>query len=482
MFVPIEPFETTILGAPSSKYEKVYDLEAYKKYLVEKFPAEENSIKKYFEIVKEAANAYEKSYFIKSLPLPVAKVLTWTGLHHLLDAGYSKWASTTVQEVLEGLTDNKELQAVLAANYVDVGTDPSHAPFIIHAVIANAYAGGAYYPHGGPSNISNKIVKTITANGGKVFICAKVKRILVDENSKQVKGVEMHDGSEIKSKRVVSDVGLINTATHLLPSGLIDVDFDEGGSRSDSKLHPSGTCLSLFVGLQEDPETLNLPSGVSIIHPSNELVANYEKLQKMSLKDALKGDTVKETMEGEFNHLGPIFVSFPSKNDKAWETDFPGKTTIEILAFVPWKWFEPYESQWNSETKSHGEEYETLKLRLADKTWQRVVEVFEQTCPTLPKGLESIDHYIIGTPLTYSHFLGSDHGALYGLDHDMKRFEPKMQYLRLRPKVPEVPGLYLSGQDVAVCGFSGAMLGGLLCAGNILNVDDPFTLIRNQET
>jgi all-trans-retinol 13,14-reductase len=404
--------------------------------------------------------------------------LTWTGLHRLLDAGYSKWATVTVQEVLEDLTDNKELQAVLAANYWDLGTDPSHAPFITHAVLVNAFSGGAYYPHGGPSNIPNKIVKTITANGGKVFICAKVQRILVDENSKQVKGVEMDDGSEIKSKLVVSDVGLINTATHLLPSGLIDVDFDEGGS----KLHPSGTCLSLFVGLKEDPKSLNLPSGVCFIHPSNDLVANYEKLQNMSLEDALKGDTVEETMEGEFNHLGPIFVSFPSKNDKAWETDFPGKSTIEILASVPWKWFEPYESQWDKETKSHGKEYETLKLRLADKTWQRVVEVFEATCPTLPKGLESIDHYVIGTPLTYSHFLGSDHGALYGLDHDMKRFEPSMQYLRLRPKVPEVPGLYLSGQDVASGGINGAMLGGLLCAGVVLNVDDPLSLIRKQET
>jgi all-trans-retinol 13,14-reductase len=459
----------------------VGDLDTHKKYLIEKFPMEEKGIEDYFRAVKEADHAFYKSFIIKALPLPLASALIWTGLHQLIDGGYSKWATKSLQEVLQGLTDNKELQAVLAANYADCGTDPSHVPFIMHAVIVSSYEHGAYYPRGGSSTIPTKIIKRISANGGKVMICARVKRILIDERSKNVTGVEMQDGSEIKAKLVVSDAGLINTATHLLPSGLINVDFDEDGSGADPKLHPSQACLSLFVGLQEDPETLNLPTGVYFIHPSNDLVGNSEKLREMSLEDALQSDTMEETMEGDTNHLGPIFVNFPSRNDKSWKEDFPGRSTVEILTLVPWSWFEAYESNFNKETKSYGKGYETAKLRLADTMWQRVVEVFAPTCPTLPKGLESIDHYRIGTPLTYSHFLSSEHGAMYGLDHDMKRFEPKMHYLRLRPKVAEVPGLYLSGQDVASGSLTGAMMGGLVCAGNVLNVDNPYTLLRNQK-
>ena len=476
-----EPFETTILGAPSSKYEKVYDLHSYEKYLVEKFPAEKLAVQRYFETVWDAAKSYKNAGFIKALPLPVAKLLTWTGLHNFLDGGYNKYASVSLQEVLKDLTQNKELQAVLASNYMDMGTDPGHVPFIAHALLVTGYRKGAFYPHGGANNIPEKIIKNIVANDGKVFICAKVKRIIVDDTTKQVQGVEMHDGSIIKAKVVVSDVGIMNTATHLLPSGLMNVHFDEDANGPEHNLHPSGTCLSLYVGLNEDAKTLNLPSGVCFIHPSNDMVGDFERLQKMSLEDALKSDTVAETMEGEFNHLGAIFVAFPSKNDKAWESEFPGKSSIEIFVSVPWKWFEKYENQWDNEHKTHGKEYENLKLRLADKAWQRVHEVFESTCPGLPQGLESIDHYRIGTPLTFSHFLGGDHGALYGLDHDMKRFEPKMQYVRLRPKVPEVSGLFLSGQDVATCGFNGAMMGGLLCASSILDVDDPFTLIRKDK-
>jgi hypothetical protein len=113
------------------------------------------------------------------------------------------------------------------------------------------------------------------------MVSAKVERILIDEQSKKVAGVEMSDGTEIKAKVVVSDVGLINTATHLLPSGLVTVEFDEGGSGAGPKLHPSQTCLSLFVGLHQDPKRLNLPTGIYYIHPSNDLVGNFEKLQKM---------------------------------------------------------------------------------------------------------------------------------------------------------------------------------------------------------
>jgi all-trans-retinol 13,14-reductase len=455
----------------------VADLDTYKKHLIEKFPKEEKGIEDYFLAVNDASHAFQKSFVIKALPLLLARALTWTGLHQFFDGGYSKWAMKSLQEVLEGITDDKELQAVLASNYADVGTDPSHAPFVLHAALVYHYRNSAFYPHGGASTIPAKIIKCICSNGGKVMVSAKVKRILIDEHTKKVTGVEMYDGTEIKAKVVVSDVGLINTATHLLPSGLVNFEFDEGGHGADPKLHPSQTCLSLFVGLHQDSKTQNLPTGNYYIHPSNDLVGNFEKLQKMSLEEALQSDTVEEITEGETNHLGPIFVNVPSMSDKAWEEEFPGKSTLEIFAFLPWSWFESYESKYNKETKSHGKEYETAKLRLADKMWKRVVEVFEPTCPTLPKGLESIDHYRIGTPLTYSHFLSSEHGALFGLDHDMKRFEPKTYYLRLRPKVAEVPGLYLAGQDVTCGGFVPAMMGGLLCAGNVLNVDDPFTLL-----
>ena len=38
---------------------------------------------------------------------------------------------------------------------------------------------------------------------------------------------------------------------------------------------------------------------------------------------------------------------------------------------------------------------------------------------------------------------------------------------RLRPKT-DIPGLYLSGQDILSCGFTGALFAGLITASSVL--------------
>lgn len=99
----------------------------------------------------------------------------------------------------------------------------------------------------------------------------------------------------------------------------------------------------------------------------------------------------------------------------------------------------------------------------------------------LPKSLDEVDHYQIATPLTFAHFIKSEHGAFYGLDHGMKRFEPKTFFLRLRPEVPEVPGLYLTGQDIVTDGFICAMLGGVMCASKVLGVSNPKAFVKRSK-
>ena len=38
---------------------------------------------------------------------------------------------------------------------------------------------------------------------------------------------------------------------------------------------------------------------------------------------------------------------------------------------------------------------------------------------------------------------------------------------KLRPET-DVPGLYMTGQDAMMCGFTGALFGGVLCASQVL--------------
>ena len=81
----------------------------------------------------------------------------------------------------------------------------------------------------------------------------------------------------------------------------------------------------------------------------------------------------------------------------------------------------------------------------------------------LPGVRREMDYMEASTPLSTRHFAGYEHGEIYGLEHSPARFLNR----GLRPRTP-VPGLFLTGQDVASCGVAGAMVGGYLAASTIL--------------
>ena len=52
---------------------------------------------------------------------------------------------------------------------------------------------------------------------------------------------------------------------------------------------------------------------------------------------------------------------------------------------------------------------------------------------------------------------------------------------KLRPET-DVPGLYLTGQDILSCGFTGALWGGLLCAQQVLGRNIMTDLVKLNKT
>lgn len=62
--------------------------------------------------------------------------------------------------------------------------------------------------------------------------------------------------------------------------------------------------------------------------------------------------------------------------------------------------------------------------------------------------------------------MNADKGDCYGIDHDLSRFKLESA-TSLRSKT-DVPGLYLTGQDIFIDGFTGALMSGLGCSCAIL--------------
>ena len=68
--------------------------------------------------------------------------------------------------------------------------------------------------------------------------------------------------------------------------------------------------------------------------------------------------------------------------------------------------------------------------------------------------------------MTNKHYIAQPHGEIYGLDHTRERMHPLMAS-KLRAQT-DIPGLYLTGQDILSCGFTGALFASLLTASSVL--------------
>jgi all-trans-retinol 13,14-reductase len=83
-----------------------------------------------------------------------------------------------------------------------------------------------------------------------------------------------------------------------------------------------------------------------------------------------------------------------------------------------------------------------------------------------PKARGHVVHAELATPLSFNHFLGRSQG-------DFMSFAPTPEHYAQRWTRVHSPvkGLLFSGQDVAMGGVSGALVGGLLAASAALSRD-----------
>ena len=378
-------------------------------------------------------------------------------------------------------------------SWEDYGCEPSRAAFIHHARIAKHFSGSAFFPRGGPDSVAQKIIPSITTGGGKVLTGAPVKRVLLDDDTGRAIGVEMMDGRVIRAKRaVVSDAGIVNTIKHLLPGSMKEEKLfqkyfgSENNGNQHTSLHEGSSALHLFVGLKGDKDSdFSLPRGNLWTYPNSHVEQPLRKLENISLDEAVTSLSPKD--------VGLVFISSSSRKDSAWKDRYPGRTVLEIMTCAPYKWFEEYAPTNDDKVErinsdgtadpggrpgSHGQKYKQRKEELSQLIWQRVVEMLEaEGASNLPQTLDGTDYHELGTPLTFAHFYRREKGGFYGLDHDLSRFTTHNFCEVLRPEIQEIPGLYFTGQDISICGFGGALAGGVMSAGKILGLKNPFSII-----
>lgn len=422
-------YDKAVFG--STVYEFPRGRENLKTKLKEYFPTttDHASIDAYFSLLHQVEKVGISYYIEKILPAFLAKPFG-----PFLRRKVLKYSDQTTLSVLQQITDNEKLLGVLTAQYGDYGLPPSQSSFYMHALLANHYMEGAGYPVGGAGRIAETIVPVIEQAGGQALFMAEVKKIIVQNNT--AVGVEMADGKSIFAKYIISDAGVVNTFSNLLPENVIK---EHQLDKKLERLSPSGAHMGLYVGVNESPANLNLSKCNFWIFPeeyNHEL--NQQRYQKL-------------------DDLLPVaYVSFPAAKDPDSQKNHPNKSTMEVIIIVPYAWFTKWElTTW----KKRGTEYEEMKKKIAEQMFENLYRVAPQL-----KG--KIDYYEISSPLTTKKFTNHQKGEIYGVAHTPERFRQEF----LKPYTP-VKNLFLTGQDAMIASIAGGMMGGVLCASAILKTN-----------
>ena len=396
--------------------------EAQERDLKDRFPDQAKAIEAWTQALREGQEAMYKIFPTRSMPEIAGDMLDLWNRHAI-----SKWCARTTKEVIDDLTDDPELAAVMAAQWGDHGGRPSKASFAMHALISASYLiSGSWYPVGGSAAFAEHIIPTITKNGGEARAGVRVERLLFEGDT--VVGVRTDDGTEMHANVVISDIGARETIDTLLPG---DCGHEEW--KEEIRALPASIAhYTLFLGFEGDIEAAGATKANHWIFPTGETDVVWT--------DAPDG-------------APPCMVaSFGSLKNPKHKPGPQQKHTGQFLVWADWAAVTPWADRPAGE---RGDGYTAFKQRVEET----LMAQFERHFPDLAK---LVVYRELATPLSTVTFTGHSEGAFYGLDVTPER----VMCDGLRAKTP-IPGLYLAGQDVASPGVPGALWGGLLAAGSV---------------
>jgi all-trans-retinol 13,14-reductase len=428
-------YDRIILG--DEHFDFVAGKENFKNSLKLQFPDDTVAIDQYVDLVMTTTKYMAAVSQTKAMPRPLAKLMSLSSKNKFPD-----YALDSSYNVLKGLTDNEKLIAVLCGQWGDHGCPPKESVFLMHALIAGHYFNGGFYPVGGASKIAETIIPQIQVSGGDVLTYADVQEILIVDD--RAVGVEMVDGHCLYADYIISNAGVVNTFTKLLPVAI----SDKFGYRD--RVQSLATSMShggMYIGLRGTADELQLPKTNLWIYLDQHHDENVAALRKDPSAP-----------------LPLVYVSFPSAKDPDFQRRHPGRSTIEIV-IGPCD-FEQYR-QWADKTwGKRGDDYEALKADLSERM---LAALYKQ----LPHLQGKIDYSEVSTPLSTNHFCRYKQGEAYGLAHTKARFEQEW----LTPKT-RVKGLYLTGQDLISCGVVGALMAGMVTAMSVVGFRGAGTLMK----
>jgi all-trans-retinol 13,14-reductase len=414
----------TIAG---ERFEYCRGLDRLKDRFLSRFPSDAKGLKEYFQLAEQVYN---------QIPL-VSDVETFLDLvtvpyrtRHL-----GRYGLQSLKRILGQRIADPKARAFLSFQSGDHGLPPRLAPFGLHCGVMGHYFNGGFYPVGGGISIPLALRKSLRSHGGEILLKSRVNKILIEgEGSKRCAiGVELSDGTQLRSKRVFSNGDPNQTFNHM-------VGRENLSRRLQKKLDKTRYSLpsiSLFFAVDIDPRNFGMDSGNFWYMRDSDLDGSYDR--------ALSG-TIFEQEEFE-----GLFVTAISLKDP---TQYNGQHhTLEAVTFVGYEIFKAFEG---STYDSPSLEY----LKLKQKIHKMMIRTLDRAVPGLSKHIIFSE---IGTPITNHHYINATQGACYGVEKSRFQLGP----FAFQNKT-EITNLFLCGASTSAHGVSGAANSGINAATTAL--------------
>lgn len=362
------------------------------------FPGEQNAIVRYFDLVDQIRRKTHTMDLrqIDSNPEPVDE--DFVSLHTVLDR----------------LTGNAELKAVLSGFAMCYGTAPTRVSFAAHCRMCHGlYESVARLERGGETLVDAFLSGLEKA--GVDIACSEEIDECLDLNDRQIGRVRLHSGHEVSFESV-----LFTIHPRQILSILPEEHLSQAFIHRVQGFEASAGFFTLFA--LENGRAAEAQNGIESIFPSVDVNA---------MLDAWAGGD-------------SAIVLMRSREE------VNGVRQNTLTAFEPC--FEPQTARWaDSATRRRPPDYYEWKKARTTRMCKRITAAFPELDLQV---LES------ASPLTFRDYLHSPDGSAYGIQQKMGQFN-------LIGRLPW-RNMYAAGQSALLPGVVGAMMSSFLVARSLL--------------
>jgi phytoene dehydrogenase-like protein len=366
-FIELDPdgFDRYVFG--DYEFRLCKGKERFKEKLLEDFPREERGIARFLNVSNKIAEAMHASMSMEGGFLAMLGFL----LKHPVMLKYSR---VPYQKLLDEVTSDKRLQAVLAGYSGTYGLPPEKASIIISVLVLNHYLTGAHYPRGGSGAFRDAFLDALWGHGAEMKNNARVVRI--DKKGTEF-SVQTQSGETYTARTVISNADPVITLDRLVNPQIVPSKVQNKVKR----LRPSIGAFYAFVGTDLDLPSLGI-TDANIHH--------HEDFDVNRLYQVMNAPSPPETVPF-------YYITSPSVKDPQGGHAPPGRHVIEMLTWINYSVFEKWS---NSPSMKRGEEYEALKRTIG----KRLVKAGERYIPNLS---EHLDHIEYATPLSNEYWVNA---------------------------------------------------------------------------